>query len=506
MFTKRLCIRFIMLLCLSVLLTGLCACGDGLSRAEREALAAEYARTSLSLAVEDPEGLAVLENYTSLETLDLSGSTCYAEIEQYIAAHPSVDVTYTVTLGTGAEDFALSNTAESAVLEKGQYLVALASRSACFHALKEIVIASPDFTVDELSALEKAFPEAKILFRISSETGDIPADASAIDLSALKPEDLENACAFIGKMEGLELVNMTNGEDPNLLSFTELRKLQDAAPSAVFDYRFESFGQTVSTADEDLVYDALETHVYIYNDGMEQIREMMPCMTRLKTMFFQYCEVDYDVLAQFRTDYPDVDIVWRINFGPYSCRTDTERIFANGSLDAASVYNLRYCNKVKYIDLGHNDNLTSIDFAAFMPDLEVGIFAATSIYDISALANCTKLRYLEIFVTNVSDLSPLANCPELEQLNVSCCFSLRDLSPLYGLTKLKRVWNNYSSLSQAKRNEAMKQLPDCEFSFLRGGSTDYGWRYDDAGNMTEYYAELYEIFGYENFWDNISWW
>ena len=52
----------------------------------------------------------------------------------------------------------------------------------------------------------------------------------------------------------------------------------------------------------------------------------------------------------------------------------------------------------------------------------------------------------------------------------------------------------------------MKLLPDCEFCFLKGGSTDYGWRYDNYGNMTDYYAELYEIFGYENFRENISWW
>ena len=503
MFMKKLCLKLIMLLCLSVLLTGLCACGDGLSREERNALAEEYAKTSLSLKVDDPEGLSVLDNYTQLEKLDLSGSTCYKEIEAYIASHPSVDVTYTVMLDSNGA--VLENKVQNALLDKGSYVTSLAANSRSFHELKKIVISSPDFTDDDLSKLTAAFPAAEILFRVSPDVPDIPYNASEIDLSALKPEHVENAATFLEKM-ALEKVNITAGDGTNLLSFTELRILQDAAPEAVFDYRFESFGQTISTADEDIVYDALSNCVYIYNEGMEQIREMMPCMTRLKTMFFQYCEVDYDVLAQFRADYPDVDIVWRINFGPYSCRTDTERIFANGSLDAASCYNLRYCNKVKYIDLGHNDYLTSIDFAAFMPDLEIGIFAATSLYDISPLANCKKLRYLEIFVTNVSDISVLANCTELEQLNVSCCFSLKDLSPLYSLTKLKRVWNNYSSVPLAKQNEIRKLLPDCEFSFTKGGSTDYGWRYDNYGNMTEYYAELYEIFGYENFRDNISWW
>ena len=498
-------IKILKLVFLAVLLLFLCACESAGERAEREALEAEYARTSLSLAVDDPEGLAVLENYTQLESLDLSGSSCYREIEDYIAAHPSVDVKYTVALG-GEGDAAIENKAETAVLDKGAYVASLAANSRSFHELRKIIISSPDFTDDDLAQLVAAFPAADILFRVSTDVPDFLYNAAEIDLSALDQEHLDDAAAFLEKTDGLTEVNMTGGDGTNLLSFSELRKLQDAAPCAVFDYRFESFGQVISTADEDLVYDALSNCVYIYNEGMEQIREMMPCMTRLKSMFFQYCEVDYDVLAQFREDYPDVDIVWRINFGPYSCRTDTERVFANGSLDAASCYNLRYCNKVKYIDLGHNDYLTSIDFAAYMPDLEIGIFAATSLYDISPLANCRKLRYLEIFVTNVSDISALANCTELEQLNISCCFSLRDLSPLYGLTKLKRVWNNYSSVPQTKRNEIMKALPDCEFCFLKGGSTDYGWRYDNYGNMTDYYAELYEIFGYENFRENISWW
>ena len=39
-----------------------------------------------------------LEEYPNLKKLDLTGSTCYAEIERYITAHPEVEVTYTVAL------------------------------------------------------------------------------------------------------------------------------------------------------------------------------------------------------------------------------------------------------------------------------------------------------------------------------------------------------------------------------------------------------------------------
>lgn len=500
---KNLCSKLILLLCLTVLLTGLCACGDGLSREEREALAAEYAKTELSLAVDDPEGLAVLEHYTQLEKLDLSGSSCYEAIEKYIAAHPDVDVSYTLLLGS--DGLTVGSRAESALLEKGEYVAALASYGPYLHDLRVIAISDPAFTTADLAALAAAFPEADILFRISPEQPDIPFTAAELDLSALRPENADAAAGFLEKMPALARVNMTAADGTNLLSFTELKMLQDAAPGAVFDYRFDSFGRTVSTADEYVEY-GVDPRAYIYNAGLEQIREMMPCMTRLKSMYFQYCQIDYDVLARFRDDFPGVDIVWRIDFGPYSCRTDTERIFANGSLDGNSVYNLRYCTKVKYLDLGHNNQLSNIDFAAFMPDLEIAILADTAIRDISPLANCPKLRYLEIFVTSISDLSPLASCTELEHLNVSCCFSLRDLSPLFGLTKLKRLWNTFTNVPKSQRDEIMALMPDCSFCFDRITSTGKGWRFDDKGNINEYYAEVYEIFGYDDWRENISYW
>ena len=41
---------------------------------------------------------AQLEEYPNLKKLDLTGSTCYDAIEDYIASHPEVEVTYTVAL------------------------------------------------------------------------------------------------------------------------------------------------------------------------------------------------------------------------------------------------------------------------------------------------------------------------------------------------------------------------------------------------------------------------
>ena len=58
-----------------------------------------------------------LNQYPNLKSVDLSGSTCYATILEYIQEHPKVDVTYTVDLGGTS----VSSKAKSVVLEPGSF-------------------------------------------------------------------------------------------------------------------------------------------------------------------------------------------------------------------------------------------------------------------------------------------------------------------------------------------------------------------------------------------------
>lgn len=43
---------------------------------------------------------ALLDEFSALKRVDASGSVCYAELAAYRAAHPEIDVRYTVDLGT----------------------------------------------------------------------------------------------------------------------------------------------------------------------------------------------------------------------------------------------------------------------------------------------------------------------------------------------------------------------------------------------------------------------
>ena len=476
----------------------------------------DYSAESLTMIVTEYDELAELRKYKNLKYLDLTGSECYDEIMKFITFYPQVYVEYTVPITGKSGTVEVSGNSELLTVPDGEYLKSLADNAVYLRKLTRINITDPDFDPEVLEQLRSAYLHLAVYFDFGEDVGLYGIMSTEIDLSALKPEDVDKAAGFISKMPSLNYVNMSSdpasadaaeddGEystDPvNLLTFEQLGVLQQACPQAAFDYRFRSFDHVISTADENVEY----YWAYIYDEGMPEIYAMMPYMTRLKSMYFQYCEIDYDVLSEFRDAYPDIDIVWRVTIGPYSARTDTEKILCSGSLNSDLCYNLRYCNKVKYLDLGHNTALTTIDFVRYMPELEVAIIAAGGCYDISPLAECKKLEYLEIFTTPVSDISCLAECTELAHLNMSYTY-VRDLTPLYSCTKLERVWaRSCYYLSNSERNAAIEALPDCEFNFTNGDPTQAYWRYDADGDCVERYALLREQFGYDNYDDAVSW-
>ena len=138
------------------------------------------------------------------------------------------------------------------------------------------------------------------------------------------------------------------------------------------------------------------------------------------------------------------------------------------------------------------------EWARYMPDLEVCIIAMTGITDISPLAECKKLEFLEIFTNEVSDLSPLAELENLEYLNIGN-MPITDISPIFGLDKLKMVNCNMCTTVPQEQIDEFKELhPDAVFNyvwFINPKGT--GWNYDDDGNATERYELLRRQIGYD---------
>ena len=189
-------------------------------------------------------------------------------------------------------------------------------------------------------------------------------------------------------------------------------------------------------------------------------------------------------------------------------RTNVERILASmpgkaGELTTESTRSLKYCTKVKYMDLGHNNFLDTIDFVSYMPDLEVLIVGMTFVEDFYPLENCPKLEYLEAMTSRLHDLRPLANLKNLKHLNICYNFAITDITPLYGLTQLERLWiGKYDPVPPEQIEKIKELLPNCVVNSTVGDPTNGGWRVDEEPNefgvsqQAARYTLLREQFGY----------
>ena len=295
------------------------------------------------------------------------------------------------------------------------------------------------------------------------------------------------------------------------LTWEDIRLLQEAAPGAAVCFRFSLFGKSFTTLDEEMNFH----HVTMEDEGAA-VREVLPCMTHCRVLDMDFSGVSSESMAQIRDDYPEMEVIWRIWFGnDCSVRTDTERILAsnlNHVLTDDNTQDLKYCTKLRLLDIGHNSYLTDFGFLEHMPDLEVAILGVTGMKDLHWLAQCTKLEYLELntlYGAQDADLAPLENLTALQHLNLCRLGHVKHWEVLRNMTGLRRLYfGRYTWLPDGAREELEELFPDTEINWTLETGCDGPWRFDETGpgGYAERYALLREQFEYSNYTNVSSSW
>lgn len=341
---------------------------------------------------------------------------------------------------------------------------------------------------EEVYQWAQAHPEVSVSYTVPLPNGTVVDErVTELDLRGMGPgktEELLRALRCLPKLSRVEL-----GDESEGLTLEEVAQLEEALPDVRFTYAFTVYGVSASTTDTKLNL----SHIPV-EDGGAQVRQAMACMPKLSYLDMDSCGVSNEEMAAIRDDFPKVKVVWRVWFGDhYSARTDTECILASkpslgGELYVGNCESLKYCTDVRYLDIGHNPSLTTIDFIRYMPKLEVAILAMCAWTDGSPLACCPELEYLELqpdtaYEGAISDLTPLSGLQKLRHLNL-CNTSVMDISPLYGLTKLERLWlGGWVNVSMDQIEEMKRCAPDCEINYTCGDPTEGHWRYVDFNEL-----------------------
>ena len=360
------------------------------------------------------------------------------------------------------------------------------------------------------------------------------ADAAELDLSTLTHKDLDEAIALLEQMPKLSYVDLgadcavTRLEqdgtplptptrvwtsdylaqqdilapetDEERLSWKDIRRLMDAVPNAKVEYRFHIGDLQFSTRSAKMDINHIR-----FDDEGALIREILPCMQRLRTLDMDFCGVSSERMAEIRDAYPSVNVIWRVWFGENcSVRTDVTRLLVSAiyGITDANTSELRYCTKVKYLDLGH-DGISDIRFVSEMRDLEVLIISLTNWYDLTPITGLEKLEFFEACCSGhggVYDLSPIGTCPNLKHVNICVLGEVTGYESFVNLSKLERLWIGYATdVPQEWVDEIQKAVPQAEINTTEPTGCNGTWRYGSNGELVPRYAELRRQFDYDNF-------
>ena len=457
--------------------------------------------THLELTLDSADELYKLAGYPDLESVDLSGSRCYDAILDWAARNPQVAVRYTVTLPDGQEAANDSRSLDLSGLSDKQLLELLPDLR-YLPELTSLELGSGGKSVETLQELARSYPDVKLDYRFTLNGKPYSLDETGLDLS--EGADAQALLPWLPCMTSLRWVELGSGDaETGPVDWQELAAMEQAAPWAEFRYAFTLYGKDFTL--QDSVVDL--NHIKMQDQG-ELVLAVASCMPKLSYLDMDFCEVDDEHMVVIRDALPQAQVVWRIWFGRnYTARTDTERILASnpdrgGDLTKANTEPLKYCTKVKYLDLGHNLELEDISFVSYMPDLEIAVLAMNQWSDARPLLNCPKLEYLEMQTGACSDLRPIAQLKNLKHLNICYCLALRDITPIMDMD-LERLWvGSISPVPPEQVEEYHRRHPNCEINTTCVDPTTEGWRVKgwDQNGMTvldPMYARLRDIFEYD---------
>lgn len=439
------------------------------------------ADTQKLIAVIEPGETELLNEFENLQSADLRGSSCLDEIISWAGAHPQVKVVYDVELPNGKR---YENTASSVDLRGTTHedMEKTVSLLGCLPDVTAFDLGScggdgGGLAVDDLLVLFGAYPEAEFTYSFTLAGQTVDASTTALDLRGASRDELEAASPLLSRMSAIAEINMGSAADG--FSFDDVVLVQGDCPEALIEYHFELFGKEISTLDEKMDF------WYVpMNDGGAAVRQVLPYMKNCTYVDMDSCGISNEDMAALQADFPDIKIVWRVWFAErYSVRTDVEKILASKPSVGGTIYDadasvLRYCTDVRFLDLGHNVEISDISFCACMPRLEVFIIAMNNVSDLTPLSHCYNLEYLEIQTTNVRDISPLADLVSLRHLNIGELPGLTDISPLYGITELERLWITTKTPIPADQVQHMRECaPNCTINTETDDPHGGQWRF-----------------------------
>ena len=431
------------------------------------------------LSEEDVKTLALLKN---LKTVHAEDCRDYSQLSTLRQLCPKTKVEYSVhfsgeSYAWDVKELVLNSVAEADI----QLLEHLGE-------LKTVALLPGTYEQKTVEALKGAVHNLGLEFGVILSDSLYPDTLIQLTLENSTEEEL----ALLPYLQNLETLHLVNPilEGDQLLAFTD--SLPDVAVTWEVSLGDQTYGPDTTEVDLSMVE---------ITDLAEAERKLN-CLPNLETVIFGLCGIDNpewensrskltaspvknEELAAYRDRVREkYKVIWTVRLGPsIALRTDADNFMPNhfgvGQLPDDYAYNLRYCEEMVCLDVGHM-TLTDISFVEYMPNLKYLILAWTEVQYIEPIRTCKNLVFLELDHSCIRDLSPLVDCTALEDLNLGMTYC--SIDPILEMTWLKNVY----MILRGGGGLVGQAIPDARVITSAdpdAATVGYGWR-----RLPNYYA------------------
>ena len=411
--------------------------------------------TSITLTSLTQVDVIAMDQMTALEEVDARGCRDYELLAALQERHPGCVVRYTVCLDGVEYPQDATEVTLTSLSEEELALFAYLPQLETVHAEDCADYALLQQLSDQLSGCQ-------VDFALPIAGGKYPTDTTTLEVTGITEEDL----ALLQYLPQLESVHM---EDP-AAGAEALLDLVESRPEVAFSWEMDICGVHV---------DSGTTEVSFADIPMEDtaaVAEGLAYFPAVEKVDMSNCGIDNETMAAFREEKrSEYKVVWTVQCGKLTARTDDiyfmpTKYHVYYFFDEGT-YNLRYCEDMICIDLGHM-SIKDLSFVEYMPHLKYLILAHTTVLDITPLSSCKELVFLELDWTGIKDYEPLLGCTALEDLNLGLTYG--DPEIIAQMTWLKNLW--WKGAGYKTQSILREALTDTYMMFTSSYTVGSGWR------------------------------
>lgn len=419
------------------------------------------------------EELDLFDYFDALESADCR--EC-ADLEAVMALRercPDLALRWTVPLGTGSwEQDAREITADGSVTA-----AQLAAALRYLPQAESVRVPECAWTKEERLSLLEQYPDICFYWPVTVLGQTFNGAEAEISFAgrALTEADVEEIVLWSPYLPQLRKLDLTGCG----LSAGQLLRLHEALPEAELLWELELYGVTITPADTFLDFTGIAM------DSVDAVEELFPLMPLLEKVDMTDTGLSDEELDGLNKRHENVRTVWTIRIVYYKIRTDAVGFRASSNhwsdFTDENILRLRYCEDMVALDIGHR-YIPTLEFLYGMPKLKYLVLMSCVASDLTPVASCSELVWLELNHASSPDISPLKSCTKLTDLNVADTKldSQVACDTINAMPQLERLWYSNRQFTDEQIRSMAETNPDLLMHRVPGGGNacETPWRFD----------------------------